>query len=62
MEEAKGTPMLKTHGCDKSMPLAGSYSVWERSLHGDSRGVTAGSVGMAMRPPAYSPMIDGLID
>ena len=36
---------LRTLG--KSMPRAGSHSVWEGSLHGDSRGVTArgGEVG-----------------
>ena len=34
----RGRPTL---GCGKSMPPAGSHSVWERSLLGDSRGVTA---------------------
>ena len=36
-------------GCGKSMPPARSQSVWEGSLHGDSRGVTA-RVGEATRP------------
>ena len=37
----------RTLGCGKSMPPAGSPSVWEGSLHGESRGVTArdGAVG-----------------
>ena len=37
----------KTLCCGKSMPPAGSHSVWEGSLHLDSQGVTArsGAVG-----------------
>ena len=33
----------RTLGCGKLMPPAGSYSVWEGSLHGDLQGVTVGS-------------------
>ena len=45
----------RTLGCGKSMPPAGSHSVWEGSLHGDSRGMTARGwrrrVAEATQPP-----------
>ena len=50
---------LRSHGCDKSMSLAGSCSLWEGSLR-DSR-EWRHRVGVATRLPEYAPY-DWLIE